>query len=229
MKPVLASLALLVCAGFASANITVVGNGKITYTPDVGYLGAGVTSEAKTAAEAWEKNGEIVRKLFDVLKANGIDPKDMKTAGLSVNPKYFYPKNEEPRLVGYTATYDLSVTVRKLDDLGRVVDELVANGANQHMGISFGCSDPEKFMDEARVKAVADARKKAEIYANGAGCGLGLVQSISEGSNYAPVRYEFERALAAKDAPLPIAAGQQDMNVQVTVVFAVTHSAGSPK
>jgi uncharacterized protein YggE len=223
MKPLFASLALMVCAGLASADVTVVGNGKITYTPDIGYLSAGVTSEGKTAAEAWQKNGEIVQRLFEALKAHGIDPKDLKTTNLNVAPKYVTHNDKEPELVGYTATYDLSVTVRKLDDLGRVVDDLVANGANRHMGISFGCSDPDRLLDEARAKAVADARHKAEIYAAGAGCELGLVQSISEGAGYVPQRYEFERAVAAKDAPLPIAAGQQEMTVQVTVVYAVSH------
>ncbi len=225
MKPILATLSLLVCAAVASADITVTGQGKVTYKPDVGYINAGISSDGKSAAEAWQKNAEIVQKLFAFLKENGIDPKDMQTTGLNVAPKYVYPKDKEPQLVGFTASYTLNVTVRKLDDMGKVLDGLVANGANSNMGISFGCSDPEKLLDEARLKAAQDARKKADIYASGLGVGVGLVQSITEGGGYLPVRYEFEAkaAPAARDAALAVAAGEQEMSVQVTVVFTVNN------
>jgi uncharacterized protein YggE len=227
MKPVLASLSLLLCVGLASANITVTGSGKVTYTPDLANLSVGVSSDGQTAAEAWDKNRAIVDKLFEVLKANGIDAKDMKTSGLSVTPKYLYVKDQEPKLVGYTASYDLTVTVRRLDDLGKVLDGLVDNGANRNVSIGFGCSDPEKLLDEARAKAVAEAHKKADIYATGAGASLGLVQDISEGSVMYPRQFEFERfaAPAAADKSLAIAAGQQEMTVQVTVTYALNHNA----
>ncbi len=225
MKPVLATLSLLLCAAVASADITVTGQGKVTYTPDIGTVNAGVASDAKTAAEAWQKNAEIVQKLFAVLKENGVDPKDMQTTGLRVEPRYVTPKDKAPELIGYTASYDLNVTVRKLDDMGKVLDGLAANGANRNMGVSFGFSDPEKLMDEARLKAAQEARKKADIYASGLGCGVGLVQSISEGQVYLPVRYQFDAmaAPAAKEAALAVAAGQQELSVQVTVVFAVNN------
>jgi len=222
MKPVLATLSLLLCVGLASADVTVTGQGKVKYSPDIGTINAGVSSDGQTAAEAWQKNAEVVKKLFAVLKEDGIDPKDMQTTGLNVAPKYITPKDKEPQLVGYTASYTLNVTVRKLDNLGRVLDGLVVNGANRNMGVSFGFSDPEKLMDQARRLAVQDARHKAEIYAAGAGCGLGLVQSISEGQGFVPVRYEYFALAdpAAKEA-LAIAAGQQEMTVQVTVAWSV--------
>jgi uncharacterized protein YggE len=225
MKPVLATLSLLLSVGLASANITVTGEGKVKYTPDVGYVNAGVASEGKTAAEAWQKNADVVKKLFEKLKSFGIDAKDMKTAGLNVSPRYDTPKDKAPVLVGYTASYDLNVTVRRLDDLGTVLDGLAAAGANRNMGVSFGCSDPEKLLDEARLKAVREARKKAEIYATGAGCGLGLVDSITEGQLYAPRRMDFDATAptGAKAESLAIAAGEQELSVQVTVVYAVNH------
>ena len=149
----------------------------------------------------------------------------MQTTGLRVEPRYVTPKDKAPELVGYTASYELNVTVRKLDDMGKVLDGLAANGANRNMGISFGCSDPEKLMDEARLKAAQDARKKADLYAAGLGCGVGLVQSIGEGQVYEPVRYQFDALAApgAKEAAIAIAAGQQELSVQVTVVFAVNN------
>jgi uncharacterized protein YggE len=230
MKAVLASLALLVCSGLASANITVTGTGKVVYVPDVGYVTVGVSSEGQTAAEAWQKNGDIVKKVFDALKALGLDPKDLKTSNIHVSPKYDRPQDKAPVLVGYTAGYDLNVTVRDLKQMGKVLDAAVEAGANRQMTISFGCADPEKFLDEARRKAVAEARKKAEIYVNGAGASLGLVQNISEG-NVAPFRsFQYDHmAPAAGKFDLPIATGEQEMSVTVTVTYGITYAAGNPK
>src|SRR5438270_13637052 len=116
----------------------------------MGTISAGVSSDARTAGEAGQKNGAAVRRLFEVLKQLGIEARDIKTAGLSVNPRYVHPDNKEPQLVGYTATYDLTVTVRKLDDLGRVLDGLVGGGPNRQAGVTFGCSDAEQLLDDAR-------------------------------------------------------------------------------
>lgn len=221
MKAALATLLTFVCTGLASANVTVTGTGKVVYVPDVGYVSVGVSADGATGDEAWQKNSAVVQKLFDFLKRAGIAERDFKTSGLSLTPRYVTRKDQEPLLVGYTASYDLSVTVRSLKDIGKVLDGLVANGANRHMNISLGCSDPEKLLDEARQKAVAEARKKAGIYASGAGASLGLVQSISEGS-VAPWRsFGYEHVAMAPGKDLPIAAGEQEMSVSVTVVYAI--------
>jgi uncharacterized protein YggE len=227
LKAILATLCALVCSGVASANITISGTGKVTYTPDIGYVTVGASSDGKTAAEAWKKNAELVKKMFEALKRLGIEPKDMKTGSLSVNPRYHYVKNKPPRLIGYTASYNLTVTVRKLDGLGKVLDDLVDAGANRDVSVSFGCSDPEKALDQARARAVAEARKKALIYVKGAGAALGQVLSISEGSHYPWRTYRFEHLAKSADAPLPIAVGQQEMRVTVTVTYAIVHPAGN--
>src|SRR5262245_35323062 len=161
MKAVLTALALFGFTGLASANINVSGTGKVVYVPDIGWVSVGVTSEGKNAAEAWERNRQKVARIFEALKQLGIDPKDLQTSGLNVSPKYVHRPNQEPQFVGYTASYDLRITVRKLPELGKILDSAVEAGANQRMNISFGCSDHDKLLDDARAKAVADARKKA--------------------------------------------------------------------
>jgi uncharacterized protein len=223
MKSLLATLVALVVAGFASANVSVSGTGKVTYVPNLVYVSAGVSSEGKTANEAWQKNEEVVKKLFDVLKTFGIDPKDMKTTGLSIAPRYVTHTDREPELVGYTATYDLNVTVRKLDEAGRVLDGLADNGANRHMSLAFGHSDIDKMMDEVRMKAAADARKKAELYVTAAGGSLGQLLSISEGQESVPQYFAFERDVKAAPG-LPIAAGTQDLTVNIRVVYAINQA-----
>jgi uncharacterized protein YggE len=225
MKAFLSTLCALVCTGIASANVTVSGTGKVTYVPNVGYVSAGVSTEAKTAAEAWEKNRLAVNKMFEALKQLGIDEKDLKTAGLNLSPKYVRKQYEEPVLVGYVATYDLSVTVRKLNDIGKVLDGLVQSGANRRMGIRFGHTDLDKLLDEARAKAAAEARKKADIYVTAAGAKLGRVLNIADTQPWQPRTYHLDMAPAMMQKELEslkIAAGEQEMNVNVTVTFAIS-------
>src|SRR5437660_2265218 len=120
MKKIFALLALIACTGLACASgatatqptpsITITGNGKVVYVPDVGYIHVGVSSDAWTAADAWKKNEAIVKKIFAALKKHGVEEKDLKTGNISVQPRYVHRPNEEPEFLGYTVSYDLSVT-----------------------------------------------------------------------------------------------------------------------
>jgi uncharacterized protein len=236
MRKFVTVLVLLICPGFVAASgteprpsITVTGNGKVVYVPDIGYIQVGVSSDAWTAAEAWKKNEEIVKKIFAALKKLGVEEKDLKTSNLNVQPRYLYKPNEEPKFLGYTASYDLSVTVRNLDQMGALLDSMVDAGANRNMNISFGCSKIDELVDEARVKAVADARKKANLYVTGAGAHLGDVLGISDTPNYQP-RYFPVDAMALKEgkASLPIAAGEQEMTITVTITWAIDNRGIEP-
>jgi uncharacterized protein YggE len=229
MQKFVTVLVLLACPAFAAASasdprpsIAVSGNGKVLYVPDLGYIQVGVSSDAWTAAEAWQKNEEIVKKIFAALKTLGVDEKDLKTSNLNVQPRYSNKLNEEPKFLGYTASYDLSVTVRKLVHMGALLDGMVDAGANRNMNISFGCSKIDELLDEARVRAVADARKLANLYVTGAGAHLGDVLGISDTPNYQQ-RYLPVDAMAFKEgkASLPIAAGEQELNVSITVTWAI--------
>jgi uncharacterized protein YggE len=223
MKALFASLALLVAAGVASANVTTSGTGKVVYVPDLGYIHAGVYSDGKTAEEAWQKNADAVQKIFDALKKMGLDPKDLKTGNITLTPRYVTRPYQEPELVGYTAGYDLTVTVHKLPEIGSILDSMVENGANRNVGISFSSSHLDKLMDDARVKAATEARKNANLYVTAAGAQLGQVLSITDGSYAPPPVYRFDmmEAKMAGHAPLQIAAGQQELSVTVTITFAI--------
>jgi uncharacterized protein YggE len=220
MKAKLATLAVFLCTGIASADITVTGNGKIVFVPNLAHVSVGVSSDGKTAAEAWQANAEIVKKLFQALRDQNIDPKDMKTTGLNVSPKYIYPKDKKPQLVGYTVSYNLEVVIRKLDHLGETLDALVANGANRGMNLTFAYDNMDALIDQARMKAVADARHKADLYVKGAGAHLGAVVTISD---YQPVLarpFYYEHAAKAGTS-LPIATGEQEFTVNVTVTYTI--------
>src|SRR5262245_47719175 len=108
MKKAIATLVLLATAGFAAASaaeptpsISITGSGKVLYVPDMGYVHVGVSSDGATAAEAWQKNEAVVRKIFEALKNLGLEERDFKTTNLNVQPRYHRPKDEAPRLIGY--------------------------------------------------------------------------------------------------------------------------------
>jgi uncharacterized protein len=222
----LASLFLILGSGLASADVTVTGSGKVTYAPDQATISAGVSSEAVTAQEAWLKNADVVKKLFAALAARGIDPQDLQTMNINVAPKYTYPKDKEPVLVGYVVSYDLNVTVHKLDQLGAVLDDLVSAGANRKMNVRFASSDVEKLVDEARAKAAADARKKAQTYTSALGVHLGRVTKISDTPEFVLRSHQIDLEMMAPKAAadrLQIAAGRQEVSVNVTIVFAIAN------
>jgi uncharacterized protein len=231
MRKLIAVVALLACTGLAVASppppsITVTGNGKVVYVPDIGYIHVGVSSEAWTAAEAWKKNEEIVQKIFAALKKYGVEEKDLKTSNLSVQPRYLNKRDEAPQFLGYTVSYDLNVTVRKLGQMSLLLDGMVDAGANRNMSISFGCSKADELIDEARSKAVAEARKKANLYVTGAGARLGDVLSISDTPYHAQSRQFAVDALAVKEAKasLPVAPGEQEMSVTITVTWQIDNA-----
>jgi uncharacterized protein YggE len=152
--------------------------------------------------------------------------KDFKTTNLNVQPRYLHKKDQPPKFLGYTVTYDLVVTVRKLGQMGALLDRMVDAGANRNMNISFGCSNRDELLDQARAKAVADARKRASLYVTGANpnARLGDVLGITDSSSHRLIDQMFPIdavALREGKASLPIAAGEHEMNVNVTVRWAI--------
>ncbi|WP_313434284.1 SIMPL domain-containing protein [Novosphingobium sp.] len=209
--------------------LTVNAQGSSTRTPDMAGFSAGVTTQGATASEALNANSTRMTQVIASLKRAGVADKDIQTSNLSVNPVYAQPKRQPdgsfvdgPReIVGYEASNNVSVRQRKLDDMGKVIDALVKAGANQVNGPNFSLSQPDAALNEARVAAIKDARARADLYAGAAGMRVTRVVSITESGGYAPAPVMF-RAKAAMDslgAAPPVAAGELETNVNVTVQF----------
>lgn len=219
---VCALVALLVGVSSARADVTVTGSGKITVLPDIAYITLAVVTDGATAAEALDANSAAMRRLFKLLEALGIAERDVQTSQFGVAPKYRRVKDGEPVLIGYTVTNQITVKVRKLDEAGKVIDALVKEGANRVSGITFAVEDPEKAMDEARAKAMADAARKAGIFAKGGNVTLGSVKSINESHNAPALRWHYELQAAPFKDGVPFKPGEQDLTVHVTVVYSIT-------
>jgi uncharacterized protein len=206
------------------ARIVVTGEGSVTAPPDYAEITSGVTTKATTAKDATDANSKIMTALNAALLGAGIDRKDMQTSRFSVFPVYVQAANAEPRLSGFRVSNAVNVTVRDIDKLGDILDRLVAAGATDIGGIEFLHTDPSQALDPARQAAIADARRKAELYAKAAGLTLGNAVWITEEPGYVPpMPMAALRMNAAAAAPVPVAAGEDTLHVRVTVGFDVAH------
>jgi uncharacterized protein len=200
--------------------ITVTATGSASAIPDRARVATGVVSEAATAREALSANSAAMEKLIAGLKQNGIDAQDIQTSGLNLNPRYTNPRDGQPPVIdGYQASNSVEVYVRDLDKLGEVLDKLVTLGANQMNGITFEVSAAETLRDSARKDAIANARRRAELYAAAAGAKVGKVMAIAEGTESSPPPYFKAGRAAAMSASVPIERGSQSLEASVTVTW----------
>lgn len=203
------------------AMISVTGEATVSAAPELAQIDAGVTSEAKTAREASEANNAAMGKVLQALKGAGIAEKDFQTSRLSLQPQSAPNRPGGPSAIaGYRASNRVTIRLRDVTKLANVIDTLVGAGANDIGGINFMVSNASKLLDEAREQAVADARRKAEIYAKAAGVMLGAPLSISEEGNAAPVPYR-KMAVGMAVAAAPVAQGEETLQVTVSVSWAI--------
>ncbi len=198
--------------------ITVTGEGEVAIVPDLAILGGGVTTTGKTAREASEANAKMMSAVMGALKAAGIAEQDVQTSRLSLYPVRDNNKPNDLRITGFQAGNQVSVKIRDVAKISEVIDRVVAAGANDISGIQFVVSSPSKPLDQAREAAMADAKRKAEIYAKAGNVILGPAISITEEGSVAPPRpFEMRTAKAAADTP--ISPGEQIQRISVSVSY----------
>ena len=204
--------------------ISVSGTGEVQARPDNARVTAGVVTEDKDARAALSANSAAMTKLFKSLKDMGIADRDMQTRNFSISPRYAPYNRAQPdrenRLIGYRVSNSVVVRVRDIASLGRLLDSLAGAGANQISGISFFVADAQNLTDEARRRAIADAKRKAELYATESGAKVKRVLTIGE-SGARPVPRPVFRAMGAKDSAeaVPVAAGEQTIRASVSVTY----------
>jgi uncharacterized protein YggE len=213
---------------FAAGSMQITGHGEVVAAPDTAFVTSGVTSQGLTAKEALDANNADMARLIETLKAAGIEAIDIQTSGFSVSPNYVYSDERDangyqlpPKIVGYTVYNGVTVVVRDLTSLGAVLDQAVTVGANQISGVTFSVDDPQDLYNEARKRAFADAREKAELYAEAAGVELGALSLVSELTGYnqppQPYLYKAEAAMSADRSMVPVEVGQLTFSIDVNV------------
>jgi uncharacterized protein len=201
------------------AAISVTGEATVSVPPDQAQIDGGVTSEAKTAREASDTNNTAMGKVLLALKGAGIEEKDVQTSRLSLQPQSAPNRPGPSAIVSYRASNRVTVRLRDVTKVANVIDTLVGAGANEIGGINFVVSQASKLLDEAREQAIADARRKAEIYAKAAGVTLGAPLSISEQGFPGPI--PFRKMAVGMAASTPVAQGEETLAVTVSVSWAI--------
>ncbi len=203
--------------------ISVSGLGEVKTRPDMAIITTGVVTEAPSAQDALTKNNAAMAAVIAALKNAGVAEDDIQTSNFSVSPQYPpYQPNQTttPRVSGYQVSNQVTASVKDLAKLGTTLDALVRAGSNQINGIMFDVQDPKKVLNEARKKAVAEAKAKAELYAEAAGVSVGRVLQITESGGVVPPQPVMMRAYKAEAADaVPVAPGQQTLTASVSVTF----------
>lgn len=204
--------------------ISVQGEGTVDVAPDMAIISLTVLRQAETAQKALAANSEAMREVLSALKAAGIAERDLQTSRFNIMPMRSQvprDKPQEPKIVGYAVSNEVTVRIRKLDEAGSILDKVVGLGVNQGGDISFVKDDLGPTMTEARKRAVADAMERAKTLADAAGVKLGRILSISEGSSQPrPMPYAAPMRMAAEKA-VPLASGENSYQAQVNLVIEI--------
>ena len=206
------------------ARIIVSGEGFVRAAPDYALITIGARIQSATAKAATDANSHIMSAVEAALRAAGVAPSDIQTAQFSVQPIYANPSavsGGSPKLSGFAVTNQVAVTIRQIEKVGDALDRAIGAGANDVGSVQFLHNDLSKALDPARTDALADARRKAELYAHAAGLTLGAVSWVVEDQANVPhPRFVAARMVAA---PVPISAGEDTLSVRITVGFDVAH------
>jgi len=209
-------------ARFQATTLNISANGEVTATPDMATITLGVQTEAPTAVQALADNAQQMARVLAALKRAGLADKDIRTAQLSVNPKYVYEQNQPPKLTGYEASNQVSVISRDLKRLGATVDAAVGAGATNVNSISFGLIDPIPAQDAARIAAVKALQAKAAVYAQALGHPVVRLVSFSEGGGFTappPPPPPMVYSARVQAVPTQVAPGEMHIQVQVSGVY----------
>lgn len=224
VKPALAaSVAPQAASESTNTGIDVSGTGTVKVAPDIATSSIGVEVTSATLAEASSQANTTMSNVIDAIKGLGVDPKDIQTTNYNVTPLQNEPQTAggTPKITGYRVSNQVNVTVRKIDDLGKIIDAAVGAGANSIFGISFNVADPTPYQQQARAAAVKDAQAKASQLAQAGGITLGKIVSITETQVSTPFPRAATASFAAGAGAVPIQTGQMEVDVSVDVRFAI--------
>jgi uncharacterized protein YggE len=217
---VISTLALQAQDKTIQPQITVSGVGKIKVIPDEAVLSIAVETKGEQSEKVKKENDVIVDRVLKYLKSTKIAPKDIKTERVSLYPNYDYNKKKNYMMANQTIT----ITLRDLSSYDVLMDELVKAGVNRINGVTFQSSQMEKLQSDARVLAVADAKKKAQDFAGALGQKVGAAILVNDNSQpvYNPPLYRnmvMAEAKLASDSQETLAVGEIEINTDVNITF----------
>jgi uncharacterized protein YggE len=234
--------------------ITVSGEGKVYAKPDVALVNLGVTTQATTVADVTKQNTDKMNAVIDAVKKMGVADKDIQTTNYSLTPVYdtnylvptsvptaggvpmMYPSSGSgtimpvrgsSKLTGYRLEQDVQVKIRDFTKVGDILSQSTAAGANLVGDLQFTIDNPEQFKEQARAKAIAQAKSNAQNLSKESGINLGKLINVYENYIY-PMAYSANSLKGmgggVSDATPPsptIQPGQQEIDVTINLTYQV--------
>jgi uncharacterized protein YggE len=207
--------------------VTTTGTASVEVVPDIATIVLGIVTERPKATDAARENAAAAQAVVAEIKAQGIDPKDIRTTTVALTPAYDEIRGTDGRtrrvMRGYSARNELAVRIRQIGKVGDLAARWIDKGANRLEEIAFDVEGKASKYEALRTDAVRDAQRKAQSYASGLGIRLGRVLSIAPpSSGYSPARPIVASARAAPpDGPVavPVEPGVQTLRTEVEVTF----------
>src|SRR3990167_7760953 len=201
------------------------GEGKVVAKPDIAKVSLSIVTDALTSKVAQDENSKKSKAITDYLKKQNIDDKDIKTTGYNIYPQYKYPQySGQPTITGYQVNQSMEVKVRDLDKVSNILDGVVSAGANQVNGLSFEIDNPDALKAEARAKAIADAKKKANELKSQVGISLGKIVNFSENTGGYPMPVHFDAkvgGMGGGGGGPSVPTGENEITVSVSITYQI--------
>ena len=200
--------------------LSITGYGEIAYTPEQAVVIFTAIGSGDTAEEALNKCISKTEAIIEALKQLGIKEDEMRTSSISVNPRYDWDA-KPPRIIGYEATYTLTVEVKEIDLVGKAIDAAFSAGADRMYGPQFTISDEK--LEELRLialrKAVEDAESKAREIAKILGKEVIHIKTINISPYYAPPRPPVPMPMVKEAAEIPIMPGEGTISITISATY----------
>ena len=222
------ALALVIPTGIAAAEeapatLTVGGIGTAQIAPDTAEITVGVITEAKDAAKAHADNAAATARIHSAVKGLGIADRDIQTAHYDFSQRYDMRDNGRGDVIGYTAQNSVVITVRNLNNVSKVIDTALANGANRIDSLNFTVSDTSAAKNAALADAVRSAQSKAQAMAGALGVRLVRIANVYADAQSAPPRNYMPMMMAKEsyDSSTPISAGELSVEATVNITYVI--------
>lgn len=206
--------------------ISVSGEGKVFAKPDVALVSFGVTTQGRTTAEAIKDNTEKMNAIIQAVKDLGVEEKDIQSTNYNLYPQYNYTEISGRKFEGYTLDQNIQVKIRDFSKTGDVLSKATEKGANVVGSLQFTIDNPEQLRQEARAKAIEQAKENAQNLAKVSGIKLGKLINVYENYNPSPMLFKDVAigmgGASPESAPAPtIQPGQQEINVTINLTYQV--------
>ena len=208
----------------ARNSIVIFETGEVYAKPDLAVVVFSVIKEAKTVSGAMNENSAVMNNVIEAIKEQGVEEKDIKTTSFDITPRYEYSEGTFGKrvLVGYEVVQGLEVKIRNMGKIGEIIEKAADSGANDIGDLQLTIDNQDELENQAREKAIGEAKTKADQLASQLGVELGGVISFNESLYFPYYKSQVSLKEAAGGGEIPnIQTGENKISVSVTITYQI--------